>query len=801
MRLPLRWLSEYVDLSLSHRELAERLTIAGIEVGEIIASAGDWEGITVAQVVDVARHPNADRLVLATVDLGNGERQTVVCGAPNVAAGQKVPFAAAGVRLIDGHTGKPAVLKSAVIRGVQSAGMICSEKELGLSDEHEGILVLDEGAPLGLPLASFLGEVVFDLEVTPNRPDLLSIVGVAREVAALTGQPLREPSLEHKEVGPQITGRVKVEIPDPDLCPRYCAALIEGVRVAESPSWLQERLISAGMRPINNVVDITNYVMLELGQPLHAFDFAKIRRKRIIVRRAEPGEKINFLDGTERELLSDMLVIADAEVPLALAGVMGGLESEVDPETTTVLLESANFYAPNIRRTSQALKLRSDASSRFEKGLSRQLPPIAAQRAVKLILELCGGRAAKGLADEFPGKQRDMRVTLTQERLRRILGIEVATAQVRQILTSLGFSCRWVPPDRFVVRVPYWRTDVAIPDDVIEEIARIIGYDQLPTSLLRGELPTAWPQTRYRLRERVADALAAAGLQEVISYSLTSLDTLAKVLAPEELAVNRPLRIANPMSREAEYARTTLRASLLGTLAANARTNTGLLALFERGRVYLPQVDDLPQEVESVGAVVSGRRPDRWGQPTGDPVGFYDAKAYMERLLSVLGVSPEVQEAVDYAYLPGRTAAVLVDGRQVGLVGQIHPRVAAAFDIEAEVAMFELNLDALLPHIPPTVHYHPVPLFPSVEEDLAVVVPDGVAAGEALSIIRSFPLVRRASIFDVYTGPPVPEGRKSLAFSLSFQASEHTLTDAEVSRQRQHIIERLRRELGAELRA
>ena len=803
MRVPLRWLSEYVDLTLSPRELADRLTMAGVEVGEIISSGGDWEGISVAQVVDVSPHPNANRLVLATVDLGGGQRQTVVCGAPNVAVGQKVPFARAGARLIDGRTGQPTVLKPALIRGVESAGMICSEKELGLSDYHEGILVLDGDAPVGPPLASYLVEAVFDLDLTPNRPDLLSVVGVAREVAALTGQLVRDPSIEHEEAGPPIKGRVQVEIRDPDLCPRYCAALIEGVKVGDSPPWLQERLIAAGMRPINNIVDITNYVMLELGQPLHAFDFAKIRRRQIIVRRADRQERLALLDGSERELSPEMLVIADAETPLALAGIIGGLDSEVDLQTTTVLLESANFHAPSIRRTSQALKLRSDASNRFEKGLSRQLPPIAAERAVKLMVELCGPDTvgAQGLVDVFPGKGKDVRVTLTQERLRRILGIEMPTAQVRQLLSSLGFGCRWVPPDRFVVRVPCWRTDISIADDVIEEIARITGYDQLPTTLLQGELPSAWPQPRYDLRERVRDALVSAGLQEVVSYSLTSLDTLAKVLDPVELATSRPLRIANPMSRELEYARTTLRASLLETLAANVRTNPGLVALYETSRIYLPQPDELPQEVEAVCAVVSGRHSDRWGRPRGEPAGFFDAKAYLEHLLRELRVPAEFQEAEDYAYLPGRTAAVIVNGQRVGLLGQVHPRAAATFDIEADIAMFEVDLDALLPHVPAAVHYRPVPLFPSVEQDLAIIVPESVPAERAVSIIEGFPLVRSAAVFDVYTGPPVPAGKKSLAFSLSFQAPDHTLTDAEVSRQRQRIVEQLKRELRAELRA
>ncbi|KKL52066.1 hypothetical protein LCGC14_2289210, partial [marine sediment metagenome] len=578
----------------------------------------------------------------------------------------------------------------AVIRGVESAGMVCSEKELGLSDYHEGIMVLAEDAPVGAPVASYLGDAVFDLALTPNRPDLLSIVGVAREVAALTGNTVREPSIEYAATGKPIKGRAQVQIDDPDLCPRYVAAVIEGVTIGESPPWMQERLIGAGMRPINSIVDITNYVMLELGQPLHAFDLSRLRRAQIIVRRARPDETLVLLDGSEQELSPDMLVIADAEVPVALAGVMGGLDSEINLNTTTILLESASFHGPNIRRTAVALKARTDASTRFDKGLSRHLPSIAAQRAVKLMVELCGGRAAEGIIDVYPGKTKDVRVTLTQKRLHTLLGMELPVARVRQLLSSLGFSCRWVPPDRYVVRVPYWRTDVSIADDVVEEIARVIGYDRLPTRRLRGELPPAWPQPRRDLRTRVADILAAAGMQEVVTYSLTSLEALSKVLAPEELSVHAPLRVANPMSQEQEYARTSLRASLLRTLADNVRHRDDFTALFETARVYLPRPDDLPEEVETVAAVITGRSPDRWGRPGGEPAGFYQAKSYLDLLFGRLGVSAEYAETEDHALLPGRAAAVSVDGRRIGLVGQVHPRVASQFDLEAPVAMFEI---------------------------------------------------------------------------------------------------------------
>ncbi len=801
MRVPLRWLSEYVDLVLPPEELAQRLTTAGVEVGQIITTGGEWEKIRVGQVVDVRKHPNADRLSLATVDLGGGERHTVVCGAPNVAAGQKVAFASVGARLIDGHTGKPAVLKPAVIRGVESAGMVCSEKELGLSDNHEGILVLSDAAPVGAPLSAVLGETIFDLDLTPNRPDLLAVLGVAREVAALTGQAVREPSIEYQASGPPVDKLATVEVQARDLCPRYVAAIIDDVKIAESPAWLQERLVAAGMRPINNVVDITNYVMLEMGQPLHAFDLKKLRKRKIVVRRAFAGETLTLLDGTAHELKPDMLVIADAEEAVAVAGVMGGANSEVGPDTTTVLLESANFHGPSIRRTSQALRVRTDASIRFEKGLSRHLPIIAAQRAVKLMVELCGGRAAQGLIDVAPGKTKDLRVTLTQERLHRVLGAALPVAQVRQVLQGLGFGCRWVPPDRYVVRVPYWRTDVTIADDVIEEVARIIGYDQLPTRMLRGEIPRAEPQPLRELRERVRDILAASGMQEVITYSLADLDTLRKVVDPASLSAAPPLRVANPMSRDFECLRVTLRHALLRTLANNAAAKPGLIALFEAARVYVPRPDDLPHEVEMVCGVVSGRKPDRWGQPTGEPAGFYDAKAFVERLLSALHVGATFEPVTEFAFLPGRTAAIAAGGRRIGIVGQVHPKVAADFDLESDVAMFEMDLEALLPAVAPIVHFRPVPAYPSVEQDLAIVVDENVPAARALDIIRGFSLVRSASIFDVYTGPPIPPGRKSIAFSISFGSEKRTLEDKDVGKERERIIARLRHELNAELRA
>jgi len=813
MRISLKWLREYVDIRIPPEELAARLTQAGLAVDAIERVGGDWGAeVRVASVVGVDPHPNADRLRLASVDLGGGERHRVVCGAPNLAVGQKVAFATVGARVRDGHSGKPAVLKPAVIRGVESAGMVLSEYELGLSEDHEGILVLPQDAPVGTPLADVIGDVIFELSVTPNRPDWLSVLGVAREVAALTGATVREPSLEYEATGGPVKGKAQVEIADPDLCRRYIGTVIAGVKVGPSPAWMQERLLSAGQRPINNVVDVTNYVLLELGQPLHAFDYQRVAGHHIIVRRAKAGERFTTLDEVERELTDDMLVIADESGPVALAGVIGGLESEVTEATTDILLESANFLGTNIRRTSAALKVRTEASSRFEKGLPPELAMVASKRATKLLVEVCGGTALAGAVDVYPGKAKETRVEVTRERIVRVLGIDPPTSQVRAVLTSLGFSARWVPPDRYVVRVPYWRTDVRIDDDVVEEVARVIGYDQIPAEPLAGAIPPAIPQPLRDLRERARDALAAAGMREVITYALTTHAALERVLPKEQLAVYPPYRVLNPLSSEHEELRPTLRASLLQTLASNARFEKGEIAIFEAARTYerpderLPQSgrpegeEALPVEREVVCGVVSGRRPDRWGRPSEEWCDFFDAKAYVAGLFDALIVDAEYAAASEFGLLPGRTAELRAGGRRVGVIGEVHPDVAAAFEVEQPAYLFEVVLDELLPHVHDRRTAHDVSRFPPVEQDIALVVDEGVPAGDLRRAIEAQALVRAARVFDVYTGEPIPAGKKSVAFALTYQADDHTLTDDEVAKAQRKLVERLRREFGAELR-
>ncbi|MBI2304777.1 MAG: phenylalanine--tRNA ligase subunit beta [Chloroflexi bacterium] len=796
MKLPLSWLKDYVNIALPPQDLAHRLTMAGTEVSGIVVVGGRWDNIFVGRVIALAPHPNADRLQLATVRL-DGEEWTVVTGAPNLAVGARVPFARVGAWLIDGHTGELTPLKAARIRGVLSEGMVCSEKELGISEDHVGIMILPPDAPVGVPLAEYLGDVVLDLKVTPNRPDCLSVLGIAREVAALTGEKLRIPLVDYPQFLPPVSEWATVDIADPDLCPRYCATLVADVAIGPSPPWMQERLLACGMRPINNVVDVTNYVMLEYGQPLHAFDYHRLRDRKIIVRRARAGESLITLDGMERPLAPGMLVIADAQEPVALAGVMGGSGSEVTESTTHVLIESANFNHISIRRTCAALRLRTEASLRFDKGLSPELPLPALQRATQLMAEISGGKAAQGVIDVYPGKREATTLLFSLSQVQEFLGVPLSHSQVVSVLGSLGFSCSLPGEGVLQVEVPYWRQDVTLVEDVAEELARGIGYDSITATPLSGAIPPLLAEPLPPLRERVKDILAACGLQEVITYTLTS----GEVLGWLSHAPHSALKVSNPMSAEQEYLRTSLRGGLLTTLASNERYQAEGIHIFEAGKVYLPREGDLPREREMVAGLLSGRRQERAWLSDPDPVDFYDAKGVLEALFQSLGVEASFQPATDPHLLPNATAQVLAEGAVVGLVGQVHPQVLEHFHIETRpVYLFELDLETILPHIPPARPYHAVSRFPPVTRDMALVVDDGVAGQRVMTILREEPLVAQVTLFDVYRGPQVPEGKKSLAFSLLYQSPDHTLTEEEVNRAQERLVQRLGRELGATLR-
>jgi len=801
MKVSLSWLKDYVDVTLPVGELTHRLTMAGLEVKGVQVIGGNWEGVVVGQIVAVKPHPDADRLRLVTVNIGT-EQPTVVCGAPNLRLGDKVAFASAGAQLVDARSGQLFRLKRAKIRGVVSSGMVCSERELGISDSHEGIMVLPSNAPLGMPLADFLGDAILDLEITPNRPDCLSVIGIAREVAALTDQSVHIPDVSYRESASSIEQQMSVEISDPELCPRYSASLITGVRVAGSPWWLQQRLLKYGMRSINNVVDVTNYVMVEHGQPLHAFDYQQLRGQKIIVRRAGAGEALTTLDGVERALSDDMLVIADEAGAVALAGVMGGAESEVTEKTTSILLEAANFNPASIHHTGSALRLSSEAQMRFERGIRPELASVALRRATQLIVELAGGEAAKGIIDVYPGKVDCEPIRLSIDKLNRLLGADFDFEQARDALIALGFDCQDKgAAGEIWVTAPYWRSDIYQDVDLIEEVARIVGYDQIPATLLSQPIPAKSPDPLLGLKRKVRNSLVGYGFQEVITYSLTSLEMLNKLLPGSASPGVAPLRVANPMTAEQEYLRPNLRANLLATLASNRKHEEGGIRLFELGKVYLPRRGDLPAEPEVLGGLLSGSRLEKSWHGGNDSFDFYDAKGVVEALLSHLGMEADFEEADDASFHPGKQAAVAIGSNRLGIVGELHPRVLEAFEITDTVCLFEINLAELLPFTLKHKEYQPVPRFPAVARDVALVVDNRVAHSELRNIIKEFPLVAQVALFDVYWGKQVPPGKKSLAYRITFQSSTQTLTDSEVDGIQQQILEKLSRELGATLRS
>ena len=817
MRVPLSWLESYVPISLPRKELAHRLTMAGTEVGEVEELGSNWDRdkVLVGRVLKVDSHPNADRLTLPTVDLGNGETMTVVCGAPNVAAGQKIAFAREGALLISSRSGKLEPLKAAQIREVTSAGMVCSALELGLGEDHEGILVLDEDAPVGTPLVEYLGDAVFDIEVTPNRPDCLSILGIAHEVAALTGESVTEPDPSYPQEGSAIESEVNIEIADPDLCYRYTASLVSGIKIGPSPQWLQDALVKAGQRPINNVVDITNYVMLEYGQPLHAFDFDKVKDRTIIVRAARRGEELVTLDGERRTLNSPMLTIADANDAVGLAGVIGGANSEMHEGTTSVLLESANFDSVNTRRTAAALRLSTEASHRFERGIRAELAPLALRRATQLILELAGGKAAQGIIDLYPGRKEPPVVEISQERIKQVLGVDFSMAEVERVLNSLGFERTRTKESKAAstgrgdntlrMEVPCWRSDISIEDDLVEEVARIVGYDSIPTTTLSGPIPHHKPQPMRTLREHLKDLLAASGMREIISYSLTNLETLDKVGALEDSP--QPLMIANPMSSDLDTLRTSLRGNMLETLASNIRIsqNEGI-RLFEMGRVYLPKEEakerELPDEREMLVGVLSGHRfPTSWHTTQSD-MDFFDAKGVLESTFAQMGLSVEYEPSSDPILHPGKTARLVCSGKVVGVIGEVHPRVLERFDMEGSpVALFEVDLESLIQAVPQDERrYQSTSRFPESYRDFALTVDSHVLSAKVQAIIERHKLVVRASPFDVYSGEEIPVSKKSLAYTVTFQSPSGTLTAEQVNRAQQDILRQLQREVGAELR-
>ncbi|RME33688.1 MAG: phenylalanine--tRNA ligase subunit beta, partial [Thermoflexia bacterium] len=791
MRVPLSWLKDYVEISLPIPQLAERLTLAGLEVEQITylglpGAELPWDPakIVVGEVRAVHPHPNADRLVLAEVEYGGPEPEVIVTGAPSLLArrGQtglhlKVAFALEGAYLYDGHAPGFQVtkLKATRIRGIPSRAMVCSEKELGISDEHEDIIYLPDDAPVGAPLVEYLGDAVLEFDIKGPFAHLYSVFGIAREVSALLDVPLRREPLRAAETFPaQLSASpdfVYLEIADPDLCPRYSAAFIRGVRIAPSPFWMQMRLRLAGMRPISNVVDVTNYVMLELGQPLHAFDYARLRPRpgdtlpAIIVRRARPGEQMTTLDGVLRTFDGEMLLITDGGGPVAVAGVMGGLESEVTEATTDVLLESANFHFLSIRRTSRLLGLSSEASQRFGRQVDPELTVPAALRAALLMAELAGGTVLPVVGDLYPGRQPRRTLDLAPAEVTRILGVEIPVEEMSRILTALDFRVEMTDEGYLRVTVPSHRPDVIRPVDLVEEVARIWGYDRFPTTLMRDELPPQRPNVRLECAERARDLLVGCGLDEVITYSLVDIADEGK-LRPQGPPPDpsRYLRLRNPLSTDRAYLRQTLLPSLLRTLRENLRFQERV-AIFEIGAVYLPvEGEVLPQEPLRLGIVMAGPREPRSWLPDRQeaPFGFYDLKGVVEALLSGLGLAGTFDRGQHPAFHPGRCAQVFVNGTPLGVMGELHPLVREAFDLPEglPVCAAELDLEALMGLWGASRRMTPISMHPPVYEDLSLVVDEEMPSVRVQEMIlqTGAPRVRSVVLFDVYRGEQVGAG-------------------------------------------
>lgn len=814
MKVPLRWLADFVDTGLSAKELAHRLTMAGLEAEKIEEIGSQWENIYVGVVRKVEKHPNADRLLLADVEAG-AHRLTVVTGAPNIAEGQKVALALAGARLYDGHSdrGEMITLKPVVMRGIRSEGMVCSEKELGLSDEHEGILVLSPEAPAGVPLKEWLGDTVIEFEITPNLVHAFSVLGIAREAAALTDRPLRMPPLADLASLPAGPDDLVI-VEAPDLCPRYMGIVIEGVRVGPSPDWLQRRLTSAGMRPINNVVDVTNYVMHETGQPLHAFDRDRLHEGRIVVRRANDGEQIETLDHVQRQLDSSMLVIADADRAVALAGIMGGVDTEVSESTETILLEGANFNMKSVRATARALKLRTEASARFERGLDPNLVALGMARAVYLLLEICPSARVTAVRDVYPEPVVPATLRMRYDRIAQVLGVTYAPDQVLDVLTRLGFSPEIEDEGgerTLVVTIPTYRHDISIPDDVVEEVARVIGYETLPSTLPVGATSPVRRDPMYRLQNAIRGVLTAAGASECITYVTVSPALLRPFLQDTEAGFvrlapeGRLIRLKNPIQADRALLRPTVLPNLLETAAANLKHQSSV-RLFELSRVYLPKgKDELPHEVEVCAVVLAGQRDavSLYAQP--GELDFFDLKGMLEAVCQRAGITGiTVAPAQHPALHPGRAARMMAGDRTLALFGELRPDVAAEFDIEApRVCVAEIDLETLLGLIPERAPEVSVPRFLPVEQDFAIVVDETVpaAAVQDALLAGAGPLVTSVVLFDVYRGPQIGQGKKSLAFRLTFTAPDRALTDAELVKTRGRIEKTVRQRVGGTLRA
>ena len=805
MKVPYKWLKQYVNLDVDAAELAERLTLAGLEVEAVEEFAAGISGVVVAKVLEAAPHPASDHLSVCRVDSGDAVH-TVLCGAPNVAAGQTVPLAKIGARL-------PGGVKISAKQALDqiSEGMICSMAELGIdSNDQDGIWVLPSDLPVGQDIlqALDLEDSVLDLALTPNRSDCLGLLNCAYEAAALTGGQVTAPPLEYEEAGPPIGELLSIEVADDKLCPRYVGRLARGLKIGPSPLWMQQFLLRAGMRPINNVVDISNFVMLEMNQPLHAFDYHKLQAKKIIVRAAAPGEMLRTLDGKERVLAGGEILICDGLQPACVGGVMGGAETEVTAQTTDVLIEAACFKPDSIRHTARGLGLISEASQRFEKGVDIANCDKAARRALQLLVKYCGAAAAAGALDVggqdiYPPRQ----IRLRYQRVNDLLGADYSPRTILRVMRSLSFGVYEIDEFSARIDIPSYRQDITLEEDLVEEVARLIGYDSIPATMPFSNAGGALTEEQRQV-EKLRDLNVGLGLCETINFSFISPQEANKLLTPDDHPWRQPLTIANPLNEEQSVMRLSLLPGLLNCARRNISRRNLDLALFELGAIYVPDTQNpttrQPREAAAWGLLLSGAAPASWQGP-GPAYDYFYAKGLLETVAAAFNCGPlsfARAPAALYPYLhPGRSAQISLAGTDLGCLGELEPRAAANYDLPPHTVVAELYLEPFFKAAQKPLCAD-LPKYPALQRDIALVGSAKIAAATVEQAIRAAggPLLEQVRLFDTYAGPPIAAGQRSLAYALSFRDPQRTLTDAEADAALENILRGLEAEYGLKLR-
>lgn len=810
MQVSIKWLKDYIDFTETPEQLADKLTMAGIPVENVVDPGEGLEKVVTGRIEKLEPHQNSDHLQICTMNVGLAENIIIVTGAQNVAEGQVVPVAMVGAHLPNGMK-----ISKGKLRGVASNGMLCSAQELKLDleklpeEQKTGIFILPSDTPVGIPAKDVLGlnDVVLEFELTANRADCFSVFGLVREIAAITGNKPHFPEIKvNEDDNTKLNDIFSVEIADPDLCSRFSTRMLKNVKIGPSPEWMQQRLEGAGIRSINNVVDVTNFVMIELGHPMHAYDYDKITGKKLIARRAIECEELHTLDDTSRKAKGEMLVIADSEKAAGLAGIMGGFETEITDTTTTVVLESADFYGPCIRRTARACGLSSEASGRFERGVDSETTIKALDRAAQLLQEMGACTVCEGIVDVYPNPKQANYVTFTPEQINNHLGTNIAKDVMLNIITSVGFDVTKDENDEITVKVPSWRNDVTCMADISEEIARLHGFDKIKSTLPNGVSMQGTQSAKQTFIDKVKTSLSSQGLYETISFALTNEETFNKLNIPQDSPLRKAVPIMNPLSDEYPLVRTTLLSSIFDNLARNLARKNDDVALFEVGSVFFPKalpVTELPDEVVKIAGAITGRRNAQGWNQTNDMVDFYDAKGIIEELLANFRVTRYTVEAgTHYAMHPGKTALFKKGRDVIATVGEVHPAVLSAYGITKPVYIFELDATTVMKYMAKDLKYKALPKYPATSRDLAMLVDVDVNAADIEKAMTKAAgqNLTQITLFDVYTGKQVEEGKKSLAFSLTFQSNDKTLTDAEIDPAIEKIVAKLQKDFNANLR-